>query len=290
MKKLQFNVGGVPEHFNMPWHLAMEEGLFEKANISVNWQEYGGGTGAMAKDLRENSLDIALLLTEGAIADIIKGGNYRIAGLYVSSPLIWGIHVHREAPYQQMKDIRGKTFAISRYGSGSHLMAFVNAKQLGWDYDKLSFEVVGNLEGAREALANGQADAFMWEKYTTKPLVDSGEWRRIGECPTPWPCFVVVVRNEIASEQAKAVQKLLDVVHESCQRLKSKPDAASLIARYYQLREEDAQSWFQNVAWAFDNSIEKALLEEVMDTLHQLKLIDKKVAPEQLCNDLCELR
>ena len=25
-------IGGVPEHFNLPWHLAMEEGNFEKEN------------------------------------------------------------------------------------------------------------------------------------------------------------------------------------------------------------------------------------------------------------------
>ena len=35
----------------------------------------------------------------------------------------------------------------------------------------------------------------MWEKFTTKPLVDSGEWRRVGECVTPWPCFVVAATN-----------------------------------------------------------------------------------------------
>lgn len=290
MKNISFNVGGVPEHFNLPWHLAMEEGRFEKAGIALNWQDYSGGTGAMAKDLREGSLDIALLLTEGAIADIIKGGNYSIAGLYVSSPLIWGIHVHKEAPYRQMQDLRGKTFAISRYGSGSHLMAFVNARQQGWDYDKLEFELVGNMEGARESLANGQADAFMWEKYTTKPLVDQGEWRRIGECPTPWPCFVVVVRNELIREQAEAIKNVLDIVRDSCQQLKNNSDAVHLIARHYHLQTEDAASWFRDVSWAADNSIERSLLHQVMDTLLELNLIEEKVAAEELCNGLCTLK
>lgn len=290
MKNISFNVGGVPEHFNLPWHLAMEEGRFEKAGITINWQDYSGGTGAMAKELREDNLDIALLLTEGAIADIIKGGNYSIAGLYVSSPLTWGIHVHKEAPFRHMQDLRGKTFAISRYGSGSHLMAFVNAQQQGWDYNKLEFKLVGNMEGAQEAMANGLADAFMWEKFTTKPLVDSGEWRRIAECPTPWPCFVVVVRNEILPQQAEAIQTVLDIVRERCRELKSNPDAVQLIARQYQLQSEDAASWFRDVRWASDNTVERSLLQEVMDTLFGLKLIEEKVAPEKLCNKLCSLK
>ena len=34
-KPTHFKVGGVPEHFNFPWKKAIEEGLFEKNNISL---------------------------------------------------------------------------------------------------------------------------------------------------------------------------------------------------------------------------------------------------------------
>lgn len=283
-------VGGVPEHFNLPWHLALEDKRFSEAGIELHWQDYGGGTGAMAADLRENRLDMALLLTEGAIADISKGGNYRIAGLYVQSPLIWGIHVAQQAPYQEVNELAGKTFAISRYGSGSHLMAFVNARQRGWKTEELNFSVVSTLEGARAALAQGQADAFMWEKFTTKPLVDNGEWRRIGECPTPWPCFVLVVRNEVLKEKKEAVEKVLEIVRKNCRQLKEHPQGVSLVAQRYQLKPEDAAAWFRNVEWAQDNSIEADTLNKVMKTLHQLGLMEHPQEAESLCNDLCRIK
>ena len=60
-------------------------------------------------------------------------------------------------------------------------MAMVDAQQRGWQPENVKFEIVGDLEGARRALADGRADVFMWEKFTTKHLVDSGEWRRVGE-------------------------------------------------------------------------------------------------------------
>ena len=60
----------------------------------------------------------------------------------------------------------------------------VDAQQRGWQPDRLKFEIVGDLEGARRALAKGSADVFMWEKFTTKHLVDHGEWRRVGEVRT----------------------------------------------------------------------------------------------------------
>ena len=289
MKVPNIHIGGVPEHFNLPWHLAMEKNLFQEAGVQLQWQDYPGGTGAMAKDLHDKKLDMALLLTEGAVADIIRGGKHKIAGLFVNSPLIWGIHVHQASSFQEVADLEGKTFGISRYGSGSHLMAFVNARQQGWNPQKLHFEVVGNLEGAREALGNSKADAFMWEKFMTKPLVDNGEWRRIGECPTPWPCFVAVVREEVAESHGEEVQKLLNIARTSAQEFKQKQEAASLIAERYHLQREDAALWLRDVRWALDNQVEAEMLRKVVDTLYQLELIDRKPAPEELCSPLCQL-
>ena len=37
---------------------------------------------------------------------------------------------------------------------------------------------VGTLDGAREAMEKDEIDAWLWEKFTTKHLVDNGEsWR-----------------------------------------------------------------------------------------------------------------
>jgi sulfonate transport system substrate-binding protein len=285
----QLRVGGVPEHFNLPWHLALEDKAFDNLNLSLNWQDYPGGTGAMAKDLRDNKLDIAMLLTEGAVADIIRGANYRILSLYVDSPLIWGIHVHADSSIQEINDMKGHTYAISREGSGSHIMAFVDAKSREWNTKNLKFEIIGNLEGARTALANNTAEIFMWEKFMTKPLVDSGEWRRIGERPTPWPCFVVVVREEVMQQQAEQVSQVLQVVRQYAQQLKFNPEAPAIIARRYHLRPEDAKTWWDEVRWANNSLIPMLMLEEVMSVLKSVNLISKKTQPESLCFEVCQL-
>jgi ABC-type nitrate/sulfonate/bicarbonate transport system substrate-binding protein len=121
------NVGGVPEHFNLPWHLALEAGAFAERGLDLRWQDYPGGTGALNRDLRSGTLDVAVLLTEGIVADICKGNPSVIIAPYVVSPLIWGIHVPARSGFQTVAELEGKRFAISRYGSGSHLMAFVHA-------------------------------------------------------------------------------------------------------------------------------------------------------------------
>lgn len=63
MKSLR--VAGVPEHFNLPWHLADEEGAFESAGIDLQWIDVPEGTGKMCQMLREDETDMAVILTEG---------------------------------------------------------------------------------------------------------------------------------------------------------------------------------------------------------------------------------
>ena len=93
--KRPLRVGGVPEHFNTPWHTAAANGRFQReAGVAVEWVEFPGGTGAMTKALRDESIDVAILLTEGIVADLHRGNPSKIVGTYVGTPLTGGVHVH----------------------------------------------------------------------------------------------------------------------------------------------------------------------------------------------------
>ena len=54
---MKLKIGGVPEHFNLPWRLAMEEGDFAEGNISLHWEDMAGGTGQMIRGLENKSID-----------------------------------------------------------------------------------------------------------------------------------------------------------------------------------------------------------------------------------------
>ena len=146
-----YRIGGVPEHFNLPWYLTLRDKEYTKEGINLRWNDYPGGTGQMCKALREKEIDMAVILTEGIVRDIAKGNECKIVQVFVKSPLVWGIHVAANSNYSEIEDLKGTKAAISRFGSGSHLMAYVNAEKNGWDTKKdLDFTVVKNLEGAIE--------------------------------------------------------------------------------------------------------------------------------------------
>ncbi|MAG88301.1 MAG: ABC transporter substrate-binding protein [Flavobacteriaceae bacterium] len=274
MKTLK--VGGVPEHFNLPWHLCIENDEFKNQDINVIWKDFPDGTGAMTRALRNGEIDVAVLLTEGAVKDIISGNEARIVQSYIASSLIWGIHVDAGSDYQSIEDLAGKKVAISRVGSGSQLMAYVNAQNQAWDPSKLEFEIIGDINGAVKALKEGRADYFMWEHFTTKPLVDNGTFRRVVDCPTPWPCFVIAVKNEILKIDYADVRKMIDIVNQKSSEILNIPGIDEVFAERYGQKIEDIRKWMEITSWS-QQQITEADLEEVQQQLLRLDLISNTI-------------
>ncbi|QNM86526.1 ABC transporter substrate-binding protein [Polaribacter pectinis] len=269
-------VGGVPEHFNYPWYLTLKNKEYTKENINLRWQDYPGGTGQMCKALRNGNVDIAIVLTEGIIKDIADGNPSKIVQTFVKTPLIWGIHVGAKSKFKKIEDLEHATIAISRFGSGSHLMAIVNAHNQGWDVKNLKFKVIGNLQGGIDALTNGEADYFMWEHFTTKPLVDNGTFRRVGDCPTPWPCFVVAVRNEVLENNFNEVKKVLDIINNQTKDFKDIENIDKTLSIRYEQQLEDIQKWLKITEWNDGKPITKNLITRIQNKMVRFNVIKKK--------------
>lgn len=287
---MDIRIGGVPEHFNYPWHYAFKKGYFHNQGINLIWKDFPSGTGAMCASLKSAEVDLALVLTEGIVAEVSKGNDLTIVSEYVSSPLLWGIHVPYNSSIETEADIKGKTYAISRYGSGSHLMAFVDALKRGWSTDNLSFQIVNNIDGARNAFKNGEAEVFFWEKFTTKPLVDNKEFKRVGVRPTPWPCFLLAGRKEFVETNRKLIENVVAVYLKAIQEITLQPaETIEAIAKEYNLEEADIKEWYSITKWSKDGAISSLILNEVSDILMNLKIIENAKSPLQLCSSITKL-
>ncbi len=272
---------GVPEHFNFPWHLAIEEGAFEERGIDLQWSDIPEGTGKMCQMLQDGETDLAIILTEGIVKSIVEGNPVKIVQRYIESPLLWGIHVGAKSKYNTIKELENTKVAISRYGSGSHLMAYVNAKNNEWDTNALNFEVINNLDGAVTALTNGAADYFMWEHFTTKPLVDNGTFRRLGDCPTPWPCFVIAATDNFISTQKSTLAHILEVINLYTEEFKSIPSIDRNLSNAYEQQLEDIKEWLSITEWS-QSQMDGKTLSGVQEQLKILGLIDKQVPKESI--------
>ena len=281
-----YRIGGVPEHFNLPWYLTLKNKEYLDVNINLRWKDYHGGTGDMCDALRSGEIDMAVILTEGIVKDITQGNPSKIVQVFINSPLIWGIHVSKNSSYTNIDDLKGKKAAISRYGSGSHLMAYVNAENQGWNIEnELNFEVIKNLNGALENLPKGIGDYFMWEKFTTKPYVDNGPFKLVGNCPTPWPCFVIAVRDTLLEQDPIAVKNILQIINKTTKKFKETPGVEQLIAERYNQKTEDVQQWLSLTQWS-QEQLSALELKKVQDKLLQLELIENRLLEENILFNL----
>lgn len=281
MKKTTgLNIGGVPEHFNLPWRLAIEEGKFRDIGLDLHWSDMSGGTGQMVRGLETGSIDIAVLLTEGITKAILQGLKAKIISVYVVSPLHWGIHVPYKSDIREPKDLENQTFAISREGSGSHLMAYIMADKMEWRTDNLKFNVIGDVYGGLWALQQNEAQAFLWEKYTTNPFCEQQKCRHIGDVVTPWPCFVIAVREEVFEKHADLLKKMTEVVYAKAAEVKKKKNTAELISWRYNLRLDQVKKWLKETDWNYKGIEYPLAFEKVTHYLQKLNLLSAEDAKD----------
>ncbi|MCC9044182.1 substrate-binding domain-containing protein [Myroides sp. M-43] len=271
------NIIGVPEHFNFPWQLCIENGEFEEIGIDLQWTDIPEGTGKMCQMLRDKETDLAVILTEGIIKDISEGNPSTIIQEYVASPLQWGIHVAHHSPFTKVEDLEGKRIAISRYGSGSHLMAIVHAQKMNWDITKLEFVIVNTLDNAVNSLTEGEADYFMWEHFMTKPIVDKGVFRRLGDCPTPWPSFVIVANNEFLAKNKGLITSLLECINTTTEEFKMIPSIDRTLATKFDIEIEDIREWMGMTQWS-QRPLSERHFTKVQKQLIDLSIISNTIS------------
>ncbi len=264
-------VGGVPEHFNYPFYLARDYGLYKKYNINVDFIIQKCGTGAMISALKQQKVDIIIALTEGLIQEMVTGTTIDLIGTYVESPLCWAICGKSNS---KLKKLKNKKFGISRLGSGSHLMACVYAMQNNWKKNDISFKMVGDFESLRSSVNNDETDVFLWETFTSKPFFDSGELSRLGQITTSWPCFMIATLKDTRIKRIDQLNCFMLCMQEAVQIFKKEKNKMPIqIAQKYNLSIEDVYEWYNKVNITATKSISKQAIDCVIQTFKKMDLV-----------------
>ncbi len=216
----------------------------------------------MIEAFQANEIDVGIGLTEAWLAGHLKQAAaqpqlnierqinmlYHITSPYTLSPLRWALSTgpHRD-DINSVEDLKGKKVGISRFGSGSHIMACVLAHNNGWvDEASLKFVEVGPFASLREAVNGGDADFFMWEHFTTKKYFDDGSLKRLGEIVTPWPGWHIATRGPSSDKQV--TEKLLPDLRKGILYFEAhKDESVDLICSIMEYSRADAEQWYEEV-------------------------------------------
>jgi sulfonate transport system substrate-binding protein len=260
-------IGGVPEHYNGPIHKTMER--FPQAE----WVSHPSGTGAMLEALDKDELDLAVVLMEGAVKHAVCNDSVRLIGTYVDNPLPWGVHVASISSMKELnEDIENLTFGISRFGSGSHLMAIVHANSIGKPVPK--FKVVNTMKGARDAMVAGEVDVFLWDITTADVYTKQADWKCIGEISGGWPAFVFVVQRGASGPLLTTVRKFIEALHIECSKMKEqKNSSCRYLCEKYGISEKQASDFLEKINWNSSFCVEDSKIQSVVKALHACNII-----------------
>ncbi|MGH6771619.1 MAG: ABC transporter substrate-binding protein [Xanthobacteraceae bacterium] len=143
----------------VPYEVARAGGHFKNHGLNVELV-YTRGGGAAMQALIGGAVDYAATSLDVAITAFTKGADVRRFAVTGQLPLFALVTSPKSAgTIRTVKDLEGKTVAVSALGNADHALTLYLLKQAGADSKKVKFATMGvNL---LEALRQGQIDAGM---------------------------------------------------------------------------------------------------------------------------------
>ncbi|CEH13839.1 ALIPHATIC SULFONATES-BINDING PROTEIN-RELATED [Ceraceosorus bombacis] len=191
------------------------------------------------------------------------------------------LHPCQTAPWISL--LRSNDSSSQRSSSSSgvqYIEAFMNlcasAVQMRSDQSRPGTERgPSHRSGHGQSAEKPETAAFMWEWFTTKPFVDSGEVRFIGNVPTPWPSWSIaasvptVLSNASSSPSSDSstsrtkLHILSDFLHrlqaQIIQFTSDEDEALRFVQNEMGYEASDVKLWYERVRWVGDS---RSSLEE----------------------------
>ncbi|KAJ3977215.1 hypothetical protein EV361DRAFT_968299 [Lentinula raphanica] len=273
---MPLRIGYVREHFSSPLLQFAES----DEGRTITLVECPSGTGQLISRLTKDEIDVAIALTDPLISGIANGSKaYKLIGSYVTTPLNWAVVTGKNSKYDKISDLEDTTIGISRLGSGSQTMAYVMGFQQGWSPETMRFQVHNDIRGLINSVNDGSTSAFMWEWFTTKPWLDSGEVRFIGSVPTPWPSWLVAAQSSTNPESLTQFLTALSSHVNAFDSVQSRETKnIEFIRSKFGYKEQDIEAWMNTVGYPQDCLVISK--DVVMTTLKTLEKAGVVRSPE----------
>ena len=211
--------------------------------------------------------------------------NSRLRGPEANEVIGWAISTSpSREDLKSIDDLKNTRVGVSRIGSGSYVMSFVLAEQQGWlNYASgkkcpapFTFHPLQNFEKLRNGVNDKTVDFFMWEHFTSKKYYDSGEIKRIGEIYTPWPSWMIVMRDHCAAYEDGSLDTMFEKLDQGVKYFEENPEeSVKYISTELDYSEEDARAWLKTVKFTSGTAgTDHEVLDKVCDLLKQAGVVD----------------
>ncbi|WP_201318573.1 ABC transporter substrate-binding protein [Paenibacillus sp. EPM92] len=236
----------------LPIYLADQKGFFKEEGLNVSIAEFKGDAGVI-QALAGNSVDINVASLTGIVNSIKSNQQFAAFwGGFNQAPFDW-----YSPNMKSMKDIKGKRFGVSTYGSLTDALTRYAVRQAGLDPEKdVQILQVGGSANALAAMQSGQIDASTLDNPYKFMAADKGWNLLLSErkdlTPT-WPQHVVYANKDFIKKNPETIKAFLRAMVKGVDDMEKNPqEAAKVLADTLQFDEKYASKALEDMMPGFD--------------------------------------
>ena len=114
----------------------------------------------------------------------------------------------------------------------------------GWKQEDLDYKIdqLGTLTVLVDAARAGSIDAFVWEPFSIKSLLEKKDLKVVADVVPPWPCFVIAARIEFLEDHGSEVRKVAAALYDAATTFhRKRKESVRLVAEKYNLASADTE-------------------------------------------------
>ncbi len=269
-----------------PLDVGVEMGIWAKHNLEIEISSFGGDA-RLQQAMTANGVDIGLGSGPG-MGFAAKGVPARAVAAFAGSPFNLGIVIKPDSPFTDVKEMKGKKFAVTTRGSLTEWLLKRASLAQGWKHDDLVAVPLGSFETNYAAFKTGQVDGIVLAVESCYNLVEKKEAKIIANMGSYAPKFhthVFYARDELIDKNPEVIRRYLAAWFEVIAFMKANKDKTVEIgARILKLppqvvsRAYDEQiNMLQN-----DGNFNSEAISVIKESLVAMEILDRTPKDEEM--------
>jgi NitT/TauT family transport system substrate-binding protein len=269
-----------------PLDVGVEAGIFEKHKLKIEISAFGGDA-RMQQALTANGIDIGLGSGPG-MGFASKGVPAKAVAAFAGPPKNLGIVIHADSPYKDIKEMKGKKFAVTTIGSLTHWLLKRVATTNGWSHDDLVAVPLGGFETNYAAYKTKQIDGIVLAVESIYLLMSRGEGKYIANMGSYAPRFhthVFFARDELQDKNPDVIKRFLAAWFETIAYMKAnKAKSVEISARVLKSTPEIiGRAYDEQISMLQDNGkFDPEAIKLIKKTLVEMEILEKEPPDDKM--------
>ena len=269
-----------------PLDIGVGTGIWAKHDLKLDITTFGGDA-KLQQALAADGVDFGVGSGPG-MGFAVKGVPAKAVAAFAGSPYSISIVIAANAPYSDIKEMKGKKFAVTTIGSLTEWLLHRTALAQGWKYNDLVAVPLGSFETNYAAFKTGQVDGIVLATETSYMLEAKKEAKIIANMGAYAPKFithVIYARDELIAKKPDLVKRFLAGWFETIAWMKANKDkSVEISARVLKLPPEIvSRAYDEEIGMMQDNGrFDPEAVKVIKSSLVDMHILESEPTEDQM--------